>query len=174
MKKEFISSIQESDFGLGLSRIQGSHEGGGLRVALVASRFNPAFTDALIQTALEGLEACGVERSDLLLVRVPGAYEIPPVIEQLAQHGTCDALIALGTVIEGETPHATLINQCIASSLSRTSCEHAVPVIDCVVAVHNEEQAAARCLSGRESRGWYAALAAVETAHVHRALKGLR
>ena len=104
-------------------------------------------------------------------LRVPGAYEIPPVAEQLAQSGKCDAILAIGTVIEGETPHATLINQSIAQGLSDMSIRHGLPIIDCVVAVNTVEQAEARCLTGTESRGWYAGMAAAETAEVYHQLR---
>lgn len=158
----------------GVQCIQGSYDGSGLRVAVVASRFNPDFTEPLIASVLDALEQCGCSRDQVLLIRVPGAYEIPPVVEDLAERGLCRAIVAAGVVIEGETPHAELINRTIATGLSQTSSRHRVPVIDCVVAVREPKQAESRCLTGRESRGWYAGLAAVETASVYEQLIGLR
>ena len=165
--KEFIEETPRPDGLDGVEYIQGSKQGEGRRFGIVASRFNPELTDASIRSAVDAMASCGVDAASILVIRVPGAYEITPVVEQLAEIGTCHALIAIGTVIEGETPHAELINQSIALGLSEISRGYSLPVIDCVVAVRTEEQAEARCLSGKESRGWYAGLAAVETADVY-------
>ena len=165
--KKFIEETARPEGLDGVGYIQGEKKAGDRKFAIVASRFNPELTEASLASAVEAITSCGADASSILVVRVPGAYEIPPVIEQLAQSGKCHALIAIGTVIEGATPHAQLINQSIANALTEISMRHGLPVLDCVVAVHTDEQAVERCLSGKKSRGWYAGLAAVETADVY-------
>lgn len=155
----------------GVTYIQGDKNASGRKFGIVASRFNPDLTEASLKSAVLALETCGADFSSILVVRVPGAYEIPPMVEQLAQTGKCHALLAIGTVIEGETPHAQLINETIAQSLNEISIRHGLPVIDCVVAVRTLEQAETRCLSGKKSRGWYAGMAAAETADAYDQLR---
>ncbi len=138
----------------------------GLRFALVVSRFNETLTARLAGSALDALAACGAAPGDVEVVWVPGAYEIPFVAERLAADGAFAAVIALGCVIQGETPHAGLVNTEVARGLADIARRHGVPVIDGVVAAHTEAQAVARCTRGPESRGWYAATAAVEMARL--------
>jgi 6,7-dimethyl-8-ribityllumazine synthase len=102
---------------------------------------------------------------------VPGGYEVPALAEQIAAHGDVDAIVALGAVIEGETPHADMINVQVTHSLTDISRKYGIPVIHEVVAARNMEQAAARCTAGRQSRGWYAGLAAVEMAQVFKQVR---
>jgi 6,7-dimethyl-8-ribityllumazine synthase len=165
--KKFVEETGRPSGLEGVQYIQGEKKAEGRKFAIVASRFNPELTDGSLKSAVAALITCGADPSSILIVRVPGAYEIPPVIEQLAQTAKCDALIAIGTVIEGETPHAQLINESIAQGLNKISIRHGVPVIDCVVAVSTLDQAEARCLSGKKSRGWYAGMAAAETSDVY-------
>ena len=87
----------------------GTLNGSGLRFGLVVARFNDQLTDVLAQEAIRALEACGVKSKQIELVRVPGAYEVPVLIEKMAAGGKFDALIALGVVVEGETQHAQMI-----------------------------------------------------------------
>jgi 6,7-dimethyl-8-ribityllumazine synthase len=169
--KKFVEETHRPSGLEGVRYIQGEKTAEGRKFAIVASRFNPELTDACLKSAVAALTTCGAAPSSILIVRVPGAYEIPPVVEQLAQAAKCDALMAIGTVIEGETPHARLINESITQGLNEISIRHGLPVIDCVVAVRTLEQAEARCLSGKKSRGWYAGMAAVETADVYDQLR---
>ena len=104
------------------------------------------------------------------VVRVPGAYEIPVVAEKMASSGKYDALIVLGVVVEGETQHAQMIIDTTGQSILDISCRHRIPVINEIVGVRNWAQAEARCLGGENTRGWYAAEAAVETARVYKQL----
>lgn len=144
----------------------------GLRFALVVSRFNEELTKQLADDALQCLEEKGVSRSDLGVFQVSGAYEIPVVINELAKSGKYDALIALGVVVEGETPHAQMIGDSTGIALLDIAREYGVPVINEIVGTRNWEQAVARCTRGRTSRGWYAAEAAIETAMVLKTIKG--
>ena len=145
----------------------GTLNGSGLRFGLVVARFNDQLTDVLAQEAIRALEACGVKSKQIELVRVPGAYEVPVLIEAMAAGGKFDALIALGVVVEGETQHAQMIIDTTGAFLE-TACRHDIPVINEIVGARTWEQAVVRCRAGETSRGWYAGLAAVETAQVLR------
>jgi 6,7-dimethyl-8-ribityllumazine synthase len=142
----------------------GSHAGQGKRFGIVAARFNPHLTGALLTSALDVFEAHGVRRADVEVVWVPGSFEIPLFVQRLAKTGRFDAIIAIGAVIEGETRHAELILHGLSQALVRLSLEFDCPVLDAVVSARTIAQADARCLSGSNSRGAHAALAALETA----------
>ncbi len=143
-----------------------------LRVAIVVSRFNSELTDQLAADAFQCLEGNGAKGSDIEIFHVPGAYEIPVVINELAKSGKYDALIALGVVVEGETQHAQMIGESTGIVLLDIACQYSVPVINEIVGTRNWDQAVARCTSGRTSRGWYAAEAAIETANILKIIKG--
>ncbi len=136
----------------------------GRRFGLVVSRFNSEYTDALRSGAVQALHKHGASNESVETAWVPGALEIPLIVERWAASGRFHALLALGCVIEGETPHADLISRQITRALSNSSLRHGVPVINEVVSTRNEAQARARCTSGREGRGWYAGCAALEMA----------
>jgi 6,7-dimethyl-8-ribityllumazine synthase len=155
----------------GVRQVAGDGDAAAFRFALVASRFNTDLTDALICAAVETLTAQGAAASHIDLFRVPGAFEIPTALEVCAASGKYDALIALGAVLEGDTPHAQAINGAVSRSLNELARQHQVPVIDGVVVARNRAQAEERCLSGADSRGAYAARAAVEMAQLIRKMK---
>jgi 6,7-dimethyl-8-ribityllumazine synthase len=157
--------------GKGIAQSEG-RDATGLRFALVVSRFNAELTEQLAADALQCLEDCGAV--EVRVFKVPGAYEIPVVVNELAATGRYDALIALGVVVEGETPHAQMIGDSTGVALLQIACRHGVPVINEIVGTRNWEQAVARCTRSRTSRGWYAAEAAIETAQVLQVIKGLK
>jgi len=136
----------------------------GLRFGIVVSRFNDLFTRQLLQGALDSLIRHGADEKDIEVVWVPGSFEQPLVIQKLARAGKHQALIALGTVIQGATSHAGLINAQVARALTQISLESGVPVIDGIVAAENLDQAIERCGSKAGNRGWSAAQTAVEMA----------
>jgi 6,7-dimethyl-8-ribityllumazine synthase len=144
------------------------------KFAVVVSRFNSELTDQLAADAVQCLERNGARTQNIKLVQVPGAYEIPVVAGVLAKTGAYDAVIALGVVVEGETPHAQMICDSTGIALLDIARETGVPVINEIVGTRNWEQAVARCSRGRTSRGWYAAEAAIETANVLKTIKGPR
>lgn len=144
----------------------------GLRFAIVVSRFNSELTDQLAADAVQCLKENGAKAAGIKVVQVPGAYEIPVVVNELAKSGNYDSVIALGVVVEGETPHAQMIGDSTGIALLDIAREHGVPVINEIVGTRNWEQAVARCTRSRTSRGWYAAEAAVETANVLKSIKG--
>lgn len=145
---------------------------GGLKFAIVVSRFNAELTQQLADDACHCLTENGAEKSDVEIFHVPGAYEIPVVVNELAKSGKYNALIALGVVVEGETPHAQMIGDSTGIALLDIARKHGVPVINEIVGTRNWEQAVARCTRSRTSRGWYAAEAAIETANVLKMIKG--
>lgn len=151
---------------------RGTTDGAGLRLALVASRFNERLTDQLIEGARLAAASLGVAADAIDLARVPGAYEIPLIADRLAASGRYDAIVALGCVIEGETPHAQLITEAVTPALTGIGLRNTLPVIDCIVATRTEAQAEARCRPGPEGRGWYAVCAAVEMVTLLNALDG--
>lgn len=151
-------------------QIVGDLDASGLRFGIVVSRFNDQLTDELARSASDCLVRNGAKQETIDLVRVPGAYEIPVVAEKMVASGNYDALIVLGVVVEGETQHAQMIIDATGQSILDIACRHHIPVINEIVGVRNWEQAEARCLGGENTRGWYAAEAAIETARVYRKL----
>lgn len=136
----------------------------GRTFGLVISRFNDFLTRQLLAGAVDCLQRHGASEDALTVVWVPGAYEIPLAAQKLATGKKHSAVIALGAVIQGATPHAELINTQLARALMQISLETGVPVIDGVVAAENLEQAIERCGTKSGNRGWNAAQAAIEMA----------
>jgi 6,7-dimethyl-8-ribityllumazine synthase len=136
------------------------------RIVIVASRYNATFTDALVDSASGKLnELCPDARVEV--IRVPGAFEIPVVVEKLARSTNHPAvIIALGVIIRGSTAHADLIAESITFSLHKTALKHCIPVIHEVLLVENAGQAEVRTLGDELNRGREAAEAAVEMIQV--------
>ena len=142
----------------------------GLRFGLVVSRHTDLFTGQLLKGALDCLARHGANEQDIQIVWVPGAYEQPLAIQKLARRGNCDALVALGAVIQGATPHAGLINAQVARALVQISLDTGLPVVDGIVAADNLDQAIERCGSKAGNRGWTAAQTAIEMASLMKVL----
>jgi 6,7-dimethyl-8-ribityllumazine synthase len=142
----------------------------GLRVAIVRARFNPVVTDGLLEGARTALEEMGAGTRDVLVVDVPGAFELPVAARTAARSGRFDAVVALGAVIRGDTDHYEHIARETASGLARVALRTGVPVGFGVLTVEREEQALARAAVGPENKGGEAARAAVATVHALRAL----
>ena len=138
----------------------------GLRFAIVGSRYNRRFADALVNHATRALHKADADRHDVKVVRVPGGFEIPIVVERLAASGHFEAIIALGVIIRGETGHADLIGAAITRELAATAVRHGVPVVHEVLLLQNEKQAQARCVKPEHNRGTEAALTAIEMARL--------
>lgn len=159
-----IESIKDID----VRQVVGTLDASGLRFGVVVSRFNDELTNELAKSTCACLLKYGATPDTIDLVRVPGAYEIPVVAEKMAASGRFDALIVLGVVVEGETQHAQMIIDTTGQSVLDIACRHQVPVINEIVGVRTWAQAQARCLGGENTRGWYAAEAAIETARVYK------
>src|SRR5256885_6999737 len=132
---------------------------------IVASRFNPQYVDGLVDHVMQELRALAPDAT-ISLHRVPGAFEIPVVVREVASRKNTDAVIACGVILQGETNHAQNLSRSVTDALQRIAVEHGVPVINVVLSFDNEDQARARCLENRINRGTEAARAAVEIANV--------
>jgi 6,7-dimethyl-8-ribityllumazine synthase len=147
----------------------GSVDGSGLRVGVVATRWHPHITDTLLERAQAALADCGV--TDVVTVRVPGAVELPVIAQQLARD--TDAVVALGVVIRGGTPHFEYVCDAVTAGLTRVALDEGTPVGNGILTCDTEGQALDR--SGRsgahEDKGYDAATAAVETALTLRELR---
>jgi 6,7-dimethyl-8-ribityllumazine synthase len=132
---------------------------------IVASRFNAQYVQGLIDHAREELRALAPDAA-ISLHRVPGAFEIPVVVRELASRKSTDAIIACGVILQGATNHAQNLSRSVTDALQRIAVEHSVPVINVVLSFDNEAHARARCLENKINRGTEAARAAVEIANV--------
>lgn len=153
-----------------MKEINGKLTADGLRIALVVSRFNSFLTEQLVKGAVDAFVRLGGDESNLTLVRVPGAYEIPLAASKLATKGGTDAIVALGAVVQGATAHAALINETTARAFSQISLETGVPVLDGVVSAENLDQAVERCGTKQGNKGFSAMQAAIEIVNALRAL----
>jgi 6,7-dimethyl-8-ribityllumazine synthase len=142
----------------------GMLNGAGRRFGVVASRFNGRLVEPLVAGALDCLRRHGVEPADVHLVRVPGAWEIPAALAELAAAGSVDALVALGVVIRGETPHFDYICAECARGIAAVTERHRVPVGFGVLTCDTTAQAEERAGGKAGNKGWDAALAALEMA----------
>ena len=151
-----------------VKEVAGNLIGKGLKVGIAVSRFNDFFTKELVGGAIDCLIRHGVAEKDVTVVWVPGANELPFAVKKLAVKGGPDAVIALGVVIQGATPHADLINSQVARALSVISLESLVPVINAVVCADSIEQATERCGTKAGNKGWSGAQSAIEMANLCR------
>jgi 6,7-dimethyl-8-ribityllumazine synthase len=142
----------------------------GARIAMVAARFNAVVADKLVSGALETLRAEGVRDANLTLVRVPGAFEIPLAVKKLAASGAYDAIIALGAVIRGETPHFNFVAGECARGIAQVSLDTGIPVVFGVLTCDTLEQALARAGGRAGNKGADAARAALQMCSVLRKL----
>ena len=144
--------------------IKGALRGEGRRFGVAASRFNGALVDQLLGGAVDCLQRHGTSGEAIEIVRVPGAWELPVALEWLAASGRFHALVALGVVLRGETPHFDYICGECSRGISRVTERHGVPVAFGVLTCDTVEQAAARAGGKAGNKGWEAALAALEMA----------
>ncbi|MFP3915250.1 MAG: 6,7-dimethyl-8-ribityllumazine synthase [Actinomycetota bacterium] len=141
----------------------------GLHIGIVVAGWNRSITDRLLEGALQRLERLGV--GDVTVLRVPGSLELGVGADALARDG-CDAVVALGTVVKGETDHYQIVSTESARALTLVAQAHHIPVTNGVLAVHDVSDAVERSRVGRNNKGDEAATAAVETALALAALEG--
>lgn len=153
-----------------VNEISGNLLAKGLKIGVVVSRFNDFLSKQLLSGAIDCLVRHGVAENDITVAWVPGANETPMAVQKMAQSKKFDALIALGAVIQGATPHADLINSQVSRSLSKLSMEHTMPVINGVVSAGNLEQAIERSGTKAGNKGWHAAQAAIEMANLYKGM----
>ncbi|HVN77416.1 MAG TPA: 6,7-dimethyl-8-ribityllumazine synthase [Terriglobia bacterium] len=149
-----------------MNTIQGNLNSEGLRFALVVSRFNELVTNRLLEGALDALRRTGASDSDLLVVRVPGSFEIPLAARRLAKQGKFDAIICLGTVIQGDTPHYEYISNEVTKGIASVSLETGVPLAYGVLTADTVDQAIDRAGLKSGNKGFEAAMSAIEMANL--------
>lgn len=145
-----------------MKTLQGAFVGAGRKVAIVAGRFNDFLVQSLIKGAVDCLVRHGAREDDIAVVRVPGAFEIPPVAQMLAESESYDAVVCLGCVIRGDTPHFEYVAGEAAKGIARAAATTGVPVIFGILTAETIEQAVERAGTKAGNRGADAALAALE------------
>lgn len=145
-------------------------EGKGLRIAIVAARYNELYVNGMVDSAVRHLEQSG---ASVEVVRVPGAFEIPVAAARMARttDGPFDAVICLGVIWQGETDHAQQIGGAVTQALMLLQLDTGVPCVHEVLTIRSEEQARARCLSAETNRGLEAAGTALEMGRLLRELR---
>jgi 6,7-dimethyl-8-ribityllumazine synthase len=146
--------------------IEGDGRAAGYRFALVVSKYHEFVTGRLQAGALAALAAAGAASEDVTVVRVPGAFEIPLAAQHLAESGRYDAIICLGCLIQGETPHMGFIATAVADGLAAAAGATGVPISFGVLTTNSVEEAVARAGEGPTNKGHEAAVAAIEMASV--------
>jgi 6,7-dimethyl-8-ribityllumazine synthase len=151
--------------------IDGAGPATGLRFAIVQSRFNDAVTKNLLEGAHRALRAGGVKDEAIEIISVPGAFEIPLVAAKLAASRRYDALICIGAVIRGDTPHFDYISAAVSQGIARVAYDYGLPVIFGVLTCETDEQAEARAgITSRTNRGYEAAVTAIDMANLMKRL----
>lgn len=138
----------------------------GLKLAIVVGRFNEFIGSKLLSGAIDGLERHGVKEDDIEIIWVPGAFEIPLVAKKLAKTNKYDAIICLGAVIKGSTPHFDYVSSEVSKGIANTSLDTEVPIIFGVLTTNNIEQAIERAGTKSGNKGYDAAITAIEMANL--------
>jgi 6,7-dimethyl-8-ribityllumazine synthase len=150
--------------------LEGKISAEGYRFGLVVSRFNDFISSKLVEGAVDALKRHGATEEQLLIVKVPGAFEIPLVAKKLAESGKVDAVICLGAVIRGSTPHFDYVAAEVSKGIAVVALDTKVPVAFGVLTTDNLEQAIERAGTKSGNKGWDAALAAMEMVNLFKQL----
>ncbi len=150
---------------------EGNLVGTGLKVGIVVGRFNEFITSKLLGGAQDALKRHGVNEGDVDIAWVPGAFEIPLIAQKMAESKKYDAVITLGTVIRGATPHFDYVCNEAAKGVSATSLKSGIPVVFGVLTTDSIEQAIERAGTKAGNKGWDAATAAIEMANLCRSFE---
>jgi 6,7-dimethyl-8-ribityllumazine synthase len=151
--------------------LQGRISAEGFRFAIIVSRFNDFISSKLVEGAMDALIRHGVDEKKVSLVRVPGSFEIPATAKRLAKSGNYDAIICLGAVIRGDTPHFDYIAAEVSKGIANVSLESNVPLTFGVLTTDNLEQAIERAGSKAGNKGWDAAISAMEMVNLFKELE---
>jgi len=149
-----------------MKRIEGELQAEGLKFAIIVSRFNEFITGKLLEGAIDALLRHGASEKNIDIIKVPGSFEIPLVAKKAAQKKSYDAVICLGTVIRGATPHFDYVAAEAAKGIAMASMETGVPVAFGVLTTDTIEQAVERAGSKSGNKGWDAAMVAIEMAQL--------
>jgi 6,7-dimethyl-8-ribityllumazine synthase len=145
---------------------EGKISGEGKKVGVIVSRFNDFISDRLLSGTLDALARHGTNDEHIDIVKVPGSFEIPLMAKKMAQRGKYDAIICLGAVIRGSTPHFEYVSAEVSKGIASVSLESGVPVVFGVITTDTLEQAIERAGSKSGNKGWTAAVAAMEMANL--------
>jgi 6,7-dimethyl-8-ribityllumazine synthase len=146
--------------------IEGELQAKGLKFGIVVSRFNDFITNKLLDGALDALLRHGAKEEDIDIIKVPGSFEIPMVARRLALKGTYNALICLGTIIRGATPHFEYIAAEVSKGIASASMETGLPIAFGIITSDTIEQAIERAGTKSGNKGWDAAITAIEMAQL--------
>jgi 6,7-dimethyl-8-ribityllumazine synthase len=152
--------------------IEGKLDATGLRFAVIVGRFNSFITERLLEGAVDALVRHGAERERITVVRVPGAFEIPLAVQQLVKKREFDAVICLGAIIRGATPHFDLVASEVTKGIAQVSLAREVPIAFGVVTTDSIEQAIERAGTKAGNKGFDAAMTAIEMANLLRQFPG--
>ena len=150
--------------------IEGGLDARGIKIGIIVSRFNNFITEKLLDGALEGLKSHGCEENDVTVIQVPGAFEIPLLADWMAASGKYDALVCLGAVIRGDTPHFEYVSEAVTRGIGEAIAKYRIPMGFGVLTTNNVEQAMERAGSKDANKGYEAALTALEMVNVIRRL----
>ena len=150
--------------------IEGALNAKGMRFSIVVSRFNDFINAKLLDGALDALSRHGADDDNISIVKVPGSFEIPLVAQKLANSGNVDAIICLGAVIRGATPHFEYISAEVTKGIAKVTLDSGIPVSFGILTTDNIEQAIERAGTKSGNKGWDAALAAVEMVNLLKAV----
>jgi len=153
--------------------INGSIDGSTLRIAIVVARFNAYVTERLLAGALRALRDAGVPDDEIVVARVPGAFEVPLAAREFAASGRFDAVVCLGAVIRGDTPHFDFVAQAATDGLGRVMLDTGVPIAFGVLTTNTVEQALDRSIEGKGNKGGEAVETVIEMVAVRRAIRTL-
>ena len=150
--------------------LEGKISAEGFRFAIIMSRFNDFITSKLVEGAMDALKRHGADEGQISLIKVPGSFEIPLTAKRFAESGQFDAIICLGAVIRGSTPHFEYVAAEVSKGIAAVALESKIPVTFGVLTTENLEQAIERAGSKSGNKGWDAAVAAMEMVNL---LKGI-
>ena len=153
---------------MNIKEVSGNLVAKGLKIGIIVSRFNDFLSKQLLSGALDCFVRHGGSDKDITVVWVPGANETPLAAHKMAKTGKMDALVVIGAVIQGATPHADLINSQVSRSVAKVAMDNNIPVINGVVCASNLEQAIERCGTKARNKGWHAVEAAIEMANLYK------
>lgn len=148
--------------------IEGNLVGTGLKIGIVVSRFNEFITSKLLDGAEDALKRHGVTEDDVTVVWVPGAFEIPLAAKKLADQGGFDAIITLGTVIRGATPHFEYVSSEVAKGVANIGLQSGIPIMFGVLTTESIEQAIERAGTKAGNKGYEAAVGAIEMGNLYK------
>ncbi len=158
---------------MNIKTIEGIYTGKGFKIGIVVSRFNSSLSDRLLEGALDCLLRHEVEKDNIVVVKVPGAFEIPITLEKLAQTNKFDGLIALGCLIRGATPHFDFIASQTTRGISQVSLKYSLPITYGLITADTLDQAIERAGTKAGNKGFEAALALLELLNTFESIKNL-